>query len=89
MPTEPTDPIRHALESEPSREEAIRYCRELLRERGELLALLREVEWSAGGRSCDLVCPVCGAARAYAGTFTSPPPHDPDCRLAAFLRREG
>ena len=79
------DRIRRALEAGPSQREAIRDCRALLRFHDELIELLREVEWCAGGRSGDLVCPVCGAARAYMGTFTSAPPHEPDCRLAAHL----
>ena len=77
----PRDPVLERPEPSLSPEKATRLCR-------ELLTLIREIEWSAGGRSGDLVCPVCGAARAYMGTFTSPPPHQPDCRLAALLRQE-
>lgn len=56
----------------------------LLAEREEVLALLREVEWSAtidqnaGG---EHACPEC-----FCG---EPEGHAPDCRLAAFLGRGG
>ncbi len=48
----------------------------LLAEREEMLAVLRELEWS--GLVVEAACPIC---EAYSGTT-----HAPDCRLAALIR---
>lgn len=73
---------------------------ELLAERSELLALLREMEWSADlyADAGNEICPACRGARPGSdaadevsefpliGGAPRPVGHAPDCRLAAFLR---
>jgi hypothetical protein len=48
-------------------------------EREGMLALLREIEWTADHDEEPGFCPVCHSEPAHT--------HTPDCRLAAFLMR--
>ncbi len=72
--------------------EAARALPALLTEREELLALLREVEWSAWLNSC----PSCGGLKimpedappGLREKYATQVGHQPRCRLAAFLGKE-
>lgn len=63
----------------------------LYREREEMLAVLRGIEWSApaGSDGEEGACPICHRWRPCSGPPTPGFAHSPDCRLDALLRGAG